>query len=129
VVKIIAVKKNILAMTPMRFFDLWKINGEPPFGLITVGGFTGAFELDEITSFIWLHLDGSHTVNDIITKICNRFSDVKRDEVEKDVCDILKRMDTDDIIILDYNPLCPYKNLKTFKKLKKRKSNDKTTKN
>ncbi|HIE05457.1 MAG TPA: PqqD family protein [bacterium (Candidatus Stahlbacteria)] len=113
-------KREILQMTPVRFLDFWKIEGEPPFGLITVRGISGIYKLNELSSFIWLCLDGSNTVEKIITAICRHFSDAERGQVEEDVVLILKSMDNDDLIILDYNPLYPYKELVTLKKGSKR---------
>lgn len=107
-------KKDILRMTPVRFLDFWKVEGQLPFCLITVRGIVGIYDLDQISSFIWLYLDGSYTVDSIITAICNNFTDVKRDQVEQDVIALLKQMDADDLIILDYNSLHPYKKLKTM---------------
>lgn len=114
--------KDILHMTPMRFFDFWKVNGQPPFCLVTVASLSGFYDLDRISSFIWIHLDGLHTVDNIITEICNIFTDVKREQATQDVIALLKRMDEDDLIILNYNSLHPYKKLKTYQ----RKNNHKT---
>jgi anaerobic magnesium-protoporphyrin IX monomethyl ester cyclase len=102
--------KAIVLMKPMRICDFWKIEDEPPFGRITVFGLSGLYyELDQIASFIWLYLDGTRTVDCIISKLCHRFSDVEREEVAEGVISVLKQMDTDNIILLDYNPLYPLK--------------------
>jgi anaerobic magnesium-protoporphyrin IX monomethyl ester cyclase len=108
--------KAILSMKPMRICDFWKIKDEPPFSRITVFGLSGLhYELDQIASFIWLYLDGTHTVHCIISKICHRFSDVEREKVAEGVISFLKEMDADNIILLDYNPLCPLKQTKHTK--------------
>jgi hypothetical protein len=109
-------KKEILQMTPVRFLDFWKVEGKMPCSSITVMGITGIYKLDRISSFVWLYLDGSHTVDSIIAEICSYYTDVKRTQIEQDVITLLKRFDTDDLIILDYNPLHPYKKLVTVAK-------------
>lgn len=109
-------KRSILEMTPMRLLDFWKVKEKPPFCIVTVLGLSGFYDLDEISSFIWLHLDGSHTIDSIIAKICNKFPDAKREQVKRDVTSLLKRFDEDDLIILDYNSLHPYKKLKTYQR-------------
>lgn len=112
-------KRDILQMTPMRFMEFWNVKGQLPFCLITVRGIAGIFDLDQISSFIWLYLDGSHIVDSIISEICNNFTEAKRDQVEQDVTAHLKRMEADDLIILDYNSLNPFKELTTYEKEKK----------
>lgn len=117
--------ENILSMTPLRFLDFWKVEGELPFCIITVRGISGVYKLDEISSFIWLYLDGSHTVDSIISEICNNFSGAERGQVKQDVIEVLKRQDADDLIILDYNSLYPFKELNTIKKIGEKQSSKK----
>ena len=98
-------------MKPMRFFEIWKVEGTPPFCKTLVLGVSGAFELDDISTFIWVLLDGSHTIDSIIGRLSDCFPDVERNQIKQDVINVLERMDKDDLIILKYNPLCPYKEL------------------
>jgi hypothetical protein len=105
----VKIEDDILQMKPKRFFEIWKIDGHPPFGQITVLGLSGIFKLNRISAFIWIQLDGSHTVDGIITTLCKHFADMKRSRIDHDVRTILKRMDKDDLITLDYNPLHPFK--------------------
>jgi anaerobic magnesium-protoporphyrin IX monomethyl ester cyclase len=112
-------EKNILSMKPVRFLDFWEVKGKPPFCEITVRGVTGIYELNKISSFIWLHLDGTHTVSSIIDEICNKFKNVERKQVEQDVIEVLQQHESYDLIILDYNHLYPYKELKTIKKIER----------
>jgi|GEM_PF-275223 len=112
-------KKDILQMTPMRLLDFWKVEGKPPFYSIKVRGLSGIYELDQISSFVWLRLEGSVTVDSIVIQICNNFANVEREQVERDVIVLLKRLESDDLLILDYDPLCPNKELRTLKKEEK----------
>jgi hypothetical protein len=109
---------NILKKRPARVMEFWKAEGKLPFCTVTVKGVSGVYELDEISSFIWLYLDGAHTIDSIITEACNSFEDAERMQVKQDIIRLLKRLDADDLIYLDYNPLYPHKNLKTFEKFK-----------
>lgn len=127
---------DMLQMKPGRYLDYWRVDGDPPFYLVTVRGLSGGYKLDEISSFIWLHIDGTNTVDSIITEICNSFEGAERKQVEQDVIEILNRFEADDLIILDYNPLYPYKGLKTLKNIgknqfskRKYRSEDKKQKN
>jgi len=112
-------KKDVKLMTPVRFHEVWKVEGQTPFCITTTIGLSGVYRLDEISSFIWLLMDGAHTVDSIISEVCNNFPDAERNQVEPDIVRVLNQMDADDLIILDYNSLHPYKKLnqKTIKTL------------
>lgn len=112
-------EKDILQMTPIRLLDFWEVEGKPPFYSIKVRGLSGIYELDQISSFVWLRLEGSVTVDSIVIQICNNFAKVEREQVERDIIVLLKRLDKDDLIILDYNPLNPYKELRTLERIEK----------
>jgi hypothetical protein len=111
---------DILQKTPARVLEFWKTEGEPPFCIVTAKGVSGIYELDEHSSFIWLYLDGAHTVDSIVTIACNTFEGAERKQVEKDIIKVLKRLDADDLIHINYNPLYPHKYLKIFDEFQKR---------
>jgi len=110
---------DILDAKPVRYLDFWKVHGDPPLCTITVRGISGVYDLDEVSSFIWLHLDGTNSVNWIITEICNNFEGAEKKQVGRDIIEILKSWEEDDLIILYYTPLYPYKEMKTLKKIRK----------
>jgi hypothetical protein len=117
-------EKNILSIKPIRFSEAWKIiDGKPPFCKILVRGIKGAFELDETTSFIWLHADGTNTVETIITEICKNFEGAGRKRVTQGVTKIIKKLNMDDLINPDYNPLYPIKDIKSLKELEAKPRN------
>jgi hypothetical protein len=60
---------NVLQKKPARVLEFWKTEGKPPFCKVTVKGVSGIYELDEISSFIWLYLDGDHTIDSIISRV------------------------------------------------------------
>ena len=50
-----------------------------------------AFGLNPISVFVWNHLDGKHSIKDIVDKIRENFEDVP-EKVEKDVAEYVQQL-------------------------------------
>jgi SynChlorMet cassette protein ScmD len=67
-------------------FDDWAILFDPDTGL--------GFGMNPVAVMIWKHLDGRHTVSDIVEIICKHFSDVTekaQDEINVFINDLLEK--------------------------------------
>ena len=64
-------------------FEDWAILFDPDTG--------DGFGLNPVSVFIWKHLDGSHTIQDIINKLSEECEDVP-DDAEKHVKDFIKEL-------------------------------------
>lgn len=104
-----------LGMKPMRYIDLWKDEVEIQENPVTAVGIAGRFKLDRISSSVWRLLDGRHTVNEIIDIILTEYPEASRERIEKDVITLLTRFEKDDLVILDYDPLYPNRELNIFR--------------
>jgi len=101
-----------LYWTPIRYMEIWKSDSN---GEIFLLGISGTYHLNKTAGFIWRHLDGSTTILQIINKVCTAFKK-NRSEVQKDIIDLLNQLERDDLIVLNYDPLNPIKELHTIKK-------------
>ncbi len=64
-------------------FDDWAILFDPDTG--------DGFGLNPVSVFIWKHLDGNHTIQDIIKKLSEECEDVP-DDAKKHVKDFIKEL-------------------------------------
>jgi methyltransferase-like protein len=53
-----------------------------------VGDMSCIYNLNEVGAFIWDHLDGEKTVNDILNMVADEF-DITAQDAEIDVCDYI----------------------------------------
>lgn len=82
----------------------WKINKK---GLVVSRKNGGFFKLDNIGSFVWLLLDGKHNVKKIWKLTANAFEKNNPPIALFNIIVFLKYLASQDIVILDYNPLFP----------------------
>lgn len=90
---------------PIRYFQIWKdVEGE-----VRVLGCGGMFTLNRLASAIWRLLDGELTVRELTDRLSAGYPSVSRTQIANDLRGLLERMESDDLIICNYDPLFPYK--------------------
>ncbi|OQX54764.1 MAG: hypothetical protein B5M53_05490 [Candidatus Cloacimonas sp. 4484_209] len=99
-----------LKWTPIRYMEIWKTDSK---GEVVLLGISGCYHLNKSASFIWEKLDGTNTISTIIDMVCSFFN-INRNDVIIDILELLKRWEKDDLIVLNYNPLNPVKELHTI---------------
>jgi len=63
------------------------------------------FRLKGIGRSIWLMLDGKHTINDIINRLCRELSSTDVETIQKGVISVLDRLVAKKVIIANWHPL------------------------
>lgn len=113
-------KSNLsLSFRPIHYICFWKCKGDMrSIGKlrVVIQAFSGRISLNSVASFVWLLCDGNNKISEIIKKVHSPFPDVSREIIKSDVLNLLNRFEQDDLIIIDYNPLYPYKELHCFRK-------------
>jgi radical SAM superfamily enzyme YgiQ (UPF0313 family) len=99
-----------LESTPKYISEIWKSVEETDGPCCKVMAPRGVFKLDQVSSIVWQHCDGRTTVASIVKIVCDKYSDVDPDIIERDVLELLQKLSDDYLIIPDYHPLRPYFN-------------------
>ncbi|MDP3829843.1 MAG: PqqD family protein [Ignavibacteriaceae bacterium] len=68
----------------------------------------GIINLNSIGSLIWRLIDDNATGNDIIQKFSLLFPDIDLTLITNDVINFLTKLEKDEIIIINWDPLQPY---------------------
>jgi methyltransferase-like protein len=93
---------------PIRYTLLYKTEGVPPNSKVLIYNTKGQkYGLNEIASFIWVLLDGEQTIEELINIIVKEYNTTKI-QAQKDILNLLRRFEQDELVIIDYNPLYPY---------------------
>ncbi|MEO0271417.1 MAG: PqqD family protein [candidate division WOR-3 bacterium] len=99
---------------PRRIPGLWKKEGSKIF----VSSFNGEFEFEGVASLIWELCDGRKTIEEIEKNIEENYPNVPKETIEKDLENFLLKMEKDDLLILNYDPLFPHKKIYFLEMLK-----------
>ncbi len=94
-----------LNFIPKSRITLWKkdLDNEEYPGVLL--GYKSFFNLNTIGFLIWKMLDGKHTVADIIEELSEKFKDVDKNTIKQDVFEILKQLNNERLVILNYDSL------------------------
>jgi len=96
-------KNNIFCYTPCRSTVFYSDeNGEIEF-MSTTG--IRMFKLKGIGRLIWIMLDGQHTIESIVDKICAMLSVNDKKGVTEEFLVVLKMLQQKKVVIANWNPL------------------------
>jgi len=91
---------------PARMLDLWKVdeqeNPEYPAQVISV---SHVLKLNKTATLIWKLIDGHHSVQDIIDRLCQECVDADPQQVTEDMVRFLEDFERRNIIDLHPDPL------------------------
>lgn len=100
---------TILKYKPYRNLTCWTFYQEEDYEYVKLFSVRGIIKLNKIGSIIWKLIDDYTAIEDIINKIDFVFPEIHINTITNDVKNFLLQLEKEGIIILDWNPLQPYK--------------------
>ncbi len=95
-----------LQTRPARVLDLWKIDeqadAEYPAQVLSS---SHVLKLNRTATLIWKLIDGHHSVQDIIDRVCQEFEDADPQQVTEDTVRLLEDFERRTLIDLQPDPL------------------------
>lgn len=95
-------------LAPCRRSIYWKVEEEKTGCKILVYSFRGLIRLNQTASLIWEHLDGRHSLEELLVTLRKSFPNAPAEQLKEDLENFLRSAETMGLICRQWRPLQPY---------------------
>ena len=98
-------EEKILAMTPRRKLDLWKVDEASPDMPIVIVAFGTFIRINRVGAVVWELCTGENSVRAIVDEVARQCPGISWQQIATDVLAFLHALDKKGVLVLDFDPL------------------------